>query len=240
MRYRLEMWHTQHPSFSQRKQSLTILRTKTSVNRTCTNSKGKHPYAIDKSTKSKIFLRLSVLSKLLNSKSQSSLVHPFSKHLTRCQFVIAKDSLCISLEVSSASQGSLRQPCCCWRARYCCLINCNVPTGATALFPSSALVCADSVLPVWGSLCGVAVAADVNSLNTWLGTAVGITIPPWLEVVPGDNTGSSPINLFTWGVFRVLGPTWTLYNDTVASLAYHTVWRLIKWDWEFVFCLLSY
>ena len=54
------------------------------------------------------------------------------------------------------------------------------PRAATASFPSSALACADSELPAGDSLCGVAGAADVNSLNTWLGTVVGTTISSWL------------------------------------------------------------
>ena len=74
------------------------------------------------------------------------------------------------------------------------------PQAATASFPSS--VCADSVIPARGSLCGVVGAADLNSLNTWLGTAVGITISSWLaDGVPGDDTGSSCINLFIREVF---------------------------------------
>ena len=45
----------------------------------------------------------------------------------------------------------------------------------------------------------------VGSLNTWLHTAVGTTIPSGLpDGVAGVGTGSS--NIHMWGVSRVLGP----------------------------------
>ena len=73
---------------------------------------------------------------------------------------------------------------------------------ATASFLFSALASADSVLLAGGSFCGVAGTAGVGSLNTWLGTAVGTTIPSGLpDGVSGVGTGSSIINLFTCEVF---------------------------------------
>ena len=76
------------------------------------------------------------------------------------------------------------------------------PRAATASFRFSALACADSVLLIGGSLCGVAGTADVNSPDTWLGTVVGTTISSWLaDGVSGVDTGSSTINLFTCEVF---------------------------------------
>ena len=73
---------------------------------------------------------------------------------------------------------------------------------ATASCPFCALACADSVLLVGGSFCGVAGTAGVGSLNTWLGTAVDTTIPSGLpDGVSGVGTGSSIINLFTCEVF---------------------------------------
>jgi len=74
--------------------------------------------------------------------------------------------------------------------------------AVTDSFPFSALVCADSVLLVGGSLCGVVGAAGVNSLYTWLGIVEGMTNSSGLaDGAPGVDTGSSAINLFTCEVF---------------------------------------
>ena len=59
---------------------------------------------------------------------------------------------------------------------------------------------------IGGSFCGAEGAAGFNSLNTWLGIVEGTTIPSGLaDGVPGVDTGSSAINLFTCDVFLEYG-----------------------------------